>query len=113
MDSNSPNLPKQPVDFTWMPDAKITLTPKEFTLLSQPIEMFEWAVSVLNQIKMKSISEGTRVPIYMEDIDPNTMGLKDEKAFYERYANKETPQPVNGVVKPITKFVDTSGAPLN
>lgn len=112
MESNSTNAPKQPVDFTWMPDAKITLTPKEFTLLSQPIEMYEWAVSVLNQIKMKAISEGTRVPIYIEDIDPNTMGLKDEKAFFERYTNKEAPQPL-GVVKPISKFVDTSGAPLN
>ena len=102
---NQQEQPKQPLDFFFKPGAKITLTAKEFTLLTQPLQMFEMALALANMKKDQAIEKGDLLPVYEDDVNMQTGQLKDEKAFFE--GKKPS------VIQPVSKLVDTSGAPLN
>ena len=92
---------KQPIDFKWHPEAKIELTPEEFELLTNPLRMFDWAISVANMKKDQAIHEKKYLPVYPEDVQINEKGqilagadrkplLKDEKEFFNKYQEKKS-----------------------
>lgn len=95
---------KPPLDFCWKPKTNITLTSKEFEILTQPFQMFAMAVAVANMKKDQAIAKGDYLPVYEEDIDLTTGLLKDEKAFFE--GRKPS------VIQPVSPIVDTSGVPI-
>lgn len=82
-------LPEQPINFVFVPEAKILLTPQEFDILQRPLRMFEMAISVANMKNDELISTNQLVPVYKSDVDEKTGKLKDEKAFFDKYKPKE------------------------
>jgi hypothetical protein len=75
---------KQPIDFTFTPDAKITLTAREFNILTKPLQMFEMALSIRNMKMDEALNNKILLPVYEEDVDEQGK-LKDEKAFFEKH----------------------------
>lgn len=102
---NQQEQPKQPLDFFWKPKTTITLTSKEFDILTQPLQMFEMALAVSNMKRDQAIQKGDYLPVFEDDVDMKTGKLLDEKAFFE--GKKPS------VIQSVSKLVDTSGAPLN
>ena len=99
-----PNLPEQPIDFKWSRDAKIILSPQEFELLTRPVRMFEMAIAIANNKVDEAISTKQYLPVYKADCKTDEKGniladnfgkaaLKDEKAFFAKYQQKEEKKP--------------------
>ena len=83
---------EQPVNFVYVPGTQIVLTPQEFDILKRPLRMFEMATSVANMKNDELITNKQLVPIFPSDLDENGK-IKDEKAFFAKYQQKEEKKP--------------------
>jgi hypothetical protein len=86
----SKELQEQPINFVFVPGAKIVLNPQEFEILTRPLRMFEMAISVANMKNDQLIDQKLLVPVYAKDVDEQGK-IKNPKAFFAQFEQEEKP----------------------
>lgn len=86
MEETTQKQPPKVVDEYSVPGYQYQLTHQEFEVLTRPLEMFEWAISMKNHLLNKARAEGKLVPVTQDDIELNEQKQwVYKKEFIDKY----------------------------
>lgn len=78
-----------PIDYVFAKGATVTLTANEYKLLITPLMTYSWPIAICNKIRDRGIADGTLLPVFLSDINPETGTFIDEDAFFDKHTKKD------------------------